>query len=251
MDYSFCPPFSHCSQEWFTYWTEWSNAHFHSVTVGQQIPVHKWNTLFIEYIHKCHVPVCLVWSWTSASPFSTASSHSDSKHRLVQWRAYTFSRSNNWYAIYMLMYANDMLFAHAIVSLWKQREATKASRSSQGRDFSERKIYQCTEVEWFVLFCFHNQNTTTCQWGHWCVSWSGLPSQSIMLDSYGFVILWFKLMLLLQITYLSKKPSLKKGPKMGILPTPPPHRWMLASKQQIPAFSDAGEGEFLHGHACE
>jgi len=78
----------------------------------QSLLVSRWNTLFIQYIHKCHVPVCLVCSWTSASPFRTASSHS---HRLVQWRAYTFSRSNSRYAIHMLMYANDMLFAHTIL----------------------------------------------------------------------------------------------------------------------------------------
>lgn len=113
----------------------------------------------------------------------------------------------------MLMYGNEMLFAHAIVSLWKQGEAVnplKRERLQCVKNVSARK--------WMICFV-HDQNTTSCQWGHGYVSWSGLPSKNIMWDSYGFVILCFKLTLLLQIIYLSKKPSLKKGPK--ILPTPP------------------------------
>lgn len=122
---------------------------FLSVIVSHQIPVHKWNTLFIQYIHKWHVPVCLVWSWTSGSSFRPALSRSDSKHRLVQWRAYTFSRSNNWYAIYMLMYGNEMLFAHAIVSLWKQGEAVKPFKRERLQCVKNMSVH---ESEWYVLF---------------------------------------------------------------------------------------------------
>lgn len=85
--------------------------------------------------------------------------------------------------------------------------------------------------EWSVWF-----TTKTLQLvsgGHGCVSWSGLPSQSIMWDSYGFVIRCFKLTLLLQIIYLSKKPLPKKGPKMGILPPHPLNVGFKAANSSI------------------